>query len=122
MADQLEIVGLRIQRGVCEGRLSGGSGDMPALRFEAGEIVWPAPRLTRDETGWLFTQDLPAALLNDGAQAVVIVDAASGQPIGQFALSVGEALAEDLRAQVAQLRAELDLLKTAFRREMRRAE
>lgn len=122
MADQVEILELRIRRGVCEGRLSGGGETAPQLRFEAGEVAMPAPRLTRDAEGWGFAQDLPAALLNEGAQAVLIVDAARGVQIGQFALSVGEALADDLRAEVAQLRAEMDLLKTAFRREMRGTE
>ena len=39
----------------------------------------------------------------------------SGQ-IGHVSLLAGEALGDDIRAEVALLRAELDMLKRAFRR------
>lgn len=119
MGQRLEIVDMRIRRGVCEGRVRGGGDGAPELRFEAGETVLAAPRVSADAEGWVFALELPGALLDEGARSVLIFDAAADVQIGQFALSVGEALAEDLRAQVAQLRAELDLLKAAFRREMR---
>ena len=36
--------------------------------------------------------------------------------LGSFTLIAGEALGDDLRAEVSLLRAELDMLKRAFRR------
>jgi propanediol dehydratase small subunit len=41
-----------------------------------------------------------------------------GEEIGDFTVIAGEILAGDLRAKIAQLRAELDLLKTVGRREL----
>ena len=120
MTDRSEITELRIIRGMCRGRLIAKGSDAPDIVFEAGDIAMPDTEISRDKEGWQFTQELPAALLSEGAQSVVISDAKSGVELKQFSLSVGEALADDLRAEVAQIRAELDLLKTAFRREMRK--
>lgn len=119
MSDQMEITDLRIIRGLCSGRVQGADETPPALRLEAGEITETVPTPRADGDGWVFEVALPMALISDGARAVVIVDAPSGAPLAQFALSVGEGLADDLRAEVEMLRAELDLLKAAFRREMR---
>ncbi len=119
-AAHMEVHDLILARGICSGRVSGGAGETaPDLRLVAGEIVIPVLEVVEDADGWAFRAPLPAELISDGAQSVLIVEAASGAQIGQFSLHVGEALAEDLRAEVAQLRAELDLLKAAFRREMR---
>jgi hypothetical protein len=43
---------------------------------------------------------------------------ATGEKIGDFTVIAGEKLAGDLRAEIAQLRAELDLVKTVVRREL----
>jgi hypothetical protein len=115
----MKIADLRIAGGRCTGRVLGAGAEAPVLRLAAGDVTMPAPEVSSDGDGWRFHATLPVALLSEGARAVLILDAASGAQIGQFSLSVGEELAEDLRAEVAQLRAELDLLKTAFRREMR---
>lgn len=60
---------------------------------------------------------IPAWALNEGVQSFVVQ--AGGEKIASFAIVAGEALDEDIRAEVSLLRAELDLLKRAFQRHVR---
>ncbi|WP_227285660.1 MULTISPECIES: hypothetical protein [Paracoccaceae] len=60
--------------------------------------------------------DLPGAVLSDGVQVVSLRSAADGEVLDRITLMAGTPLDEDLRAEIALLRAELDLLKRAFRR------
>jgi hypothetical protein len=53
-------------------------------------------------------------ILNDGVQTFVIQNA--GQTLGSFSIVSGRPLDHDLRSEIDLLRAELDLLKRAFRR------
>lgn len=59
---------------------------------------------------------IPAEAVADGVQTFVIFDAAGSTRLGDFTLIAGEAVSDDLRAEVELLRAELDMLKRAFRR------
>lgn len=63
---------------------------------------------------WHLRIPIPAEMLADGVQSFVITDA-SGAGLGHFSVITGEA-EDDLRAELALLRGELDLLKRAFRR------
>lgn len=72
-----------------------------------------------DETGpgtWSVRVDVPVGVLSDGVQTFTLVDRDSGLDLAGFSVSLGEALDQDLRAEIDLLRAELDLLKRAFRR------
>lgn len=57
---------------------------------------------------------IPSELLNDGVQTFVVK--CDGTQIGSFSILTGTALDQDLRAEIDLLRAELDMLKKAFRR------
>ena len=57
---------------------------------------------------------MPPHLFNDGLQTFVVSDE-SGATVTSFSLLAGDALADDLRAEINLLRNELDLLKKAFR-------
>jgi hypothetical protein len=59
---------------------------------------------------------LPASVIADGVQTVLITDAESGARLASIPILSGSALEEDLRAEVGLLRSELDMLKRAFRR------
>lgn len=59
---------------------------------------------------------MPKEAICDGVQSFAIREAASDAMLGSFTLIAGEALDHDLRAEVSLLRAELDMLKRAFRR------
>jgi len=65
---------------------------------------------------WQISQPIPAELLSDGVLSFVVRDCASGAEVAHFTIVAGEPLADDLRAEIELLRAELDLLKQAFRR------
>jgi len=65
---------------------------------------------------WPVAMPIPAELLSDGVQTFLVRDARTGELLGHFAIVAGEALDQDLRAEIDLLRAELDMLKRAFRR------
>ncbi|UXU73768.1 MULTISPECIES: hypothetical protein [unclassified Paracoccus (in: a-proteobacteria)] len=74
---------------------------------------------------WQIAVPLPADRLGDGMQTFLLVEEiASAKPGGrpalrtlaQMTLLAGTALDHDLRAEIALMRAELDLLKREFRR------
>jgi hypothetical protein len=65
---------------------------------------------------WVLRIPLPANLIADGVQTFLITDARTGETLDNFSMICGEALDEDIRAEVDLLRAELDMLKRAFRR------
>jgi hypothetical protein len=65
---------------------------------------------------WQLRIAIPADLLSDGVQTVLISETRSGARLGAFTIISGEPLEDDIRAEVDLLRAELDLLKRAFRR------
>lgn len=65
---------------------------------------------------WALRIAIPPELLSDGVQVFVISDKASGEKLDSFTIVTGEPLEDDIRAEVELLRAELDMLKRAFRR------
>ena len=69
----------------------------------------PARRLGRPGAG-------PAEVLNEGVQTFLIRDKATGETLAHFTIITGVAMEDDMRAEVDLLRAELDMLKRAFRR------
>lgn len=75
--------------------------------------VEPVP----DEPGsFLVRIKLGPELLSEGVQTVLIADRETGERLESVALWAGEALDEEMRAEIRLLRAELDMLKRAFRR------
>ena len=65
---------------------------------------------------------LHAKILEDGVQRIILVESTTDTILDSFTLILGNSDAEDLRAEVALLRAELDLLKKAFRRSAQKME
>lgn len=114
----LTLTRTRMQAGVWEGVLQGASdGVPPALHVShLGQPVTGVTVSPLAEGGWLVRVPVPAGAIADGVQTFVIADAASGETLDSFAILAGDALAEDIRAEVDLLRAELDMLKRAFRR------
>lgn len=77
------------------------------------------------EGAWRIEADLPPRILSEGVHSLVLLadDGQGDQPPGPGAtrlarlpLLAGQALSDDLIAEIQQLRAELELLKREFRR------
>ena len=108
----------RIRAGVWEGVMSGPS-EQPVLEVlllgapVAGVIVTAIPERQGE---WAVRVPVPVEALSEGVQTFVIRDVATEEKLAHFTIITGVAMEEDLRAEVDLLRAELDMLKRAFRR------
>lgn len=117
----LTLTKTRIRAGMWEGILRSGSDltaepELEVLHLEtpvAGVAVQPAPGHARS---WHVRIPIPADLLSDGVQTFLIRDRKTGDALDSFAIVTGAALEDDIRAEIDLLRAELDMLKKAFRR------
>jgi hypothetical protein len=69
-----------------------------------------------DSNQWELQVPVPVEAICDGVQTFLVTDAATNEEVGSFTLISGEALGDDIRAEMDLLRAELDMLKRAFRR------
>ncbi|MGB0799365.1 MAG: hypothetical protein ACPGRD_08610 [Planktomarina sp.] len=82
--------------------------------FENSEIDAVTVTSAGDDA-WAINIPVPLAMMSDGVHSC-IVSFANGDELARFSMIAGEAVADDLRVEVGLLRAELDLLKRAFRR------
>ena len=106
---------IRIREGIWEGVLSGAE-HAPLLMVTHLEEQIVGVQVAPDGPNWRVNVPIPPRMIADGVQTFLIRDAKSGETLTSFAIAAGEPLSEDLRAEVNLLRAELDLLKRAFRR------
>lgn len=116
----LHVTPTRLRAGVWEGVLDV-TGTTVAPRIEVLHQDTPLPDVVVAADAatpgrYALAVPIPAALVSDGVQTFVIRDAQTGQTLGSFAIVTGAPLDQDLRAEIDLLRAELDLLKRAFRR------
>lgn len=108
----------RIKAGVWEAVLTGVAGEpkLEVLHLEqpvAGLMVQPAA----GQTGaWALRLPIPVELLCEGVQTFLIREIGSTDVLGHFTVITGVAMEDDVRAEIDLLRAELDMLKRAFRR------
>lgn len=120
MSEAIELTKLRLVEGVWHGALkaSGRDGWQPNIEvthldFAVDGVVVQEDRV---EEHWLVSIPIPADRISDGVQTFVIRDRREDLVLGSFAIVAGDALAEDIRAELSLVRAELDMLKRAFRR------
>ncbi len=71
---------------------------------------------TTEPGRWVVEVPVPIEAVGDGVQTFLIVDAQADTVLDNFTMIAGEVLGDDIRAEVELLRAELDMLKRAFRR------
>ena len=108
----------RIRSGIWEGILSGPA-TPPALEVTllgqklVGVQVQPLPGKPGD---WTVKVPIPAELLDEGVQTFLIRDSGRSETLAHFSIITGVAMEDDIRAEIGLLRAELDMLKRAFRR------
>ncbi|UWR64751.1 hypothetical protein K4L02_00495 [Phaeobacter inhibens] len=117
---QLTLTKIRFCDGLWEGRIAGpgASGSMPVIEVRHLDRPVPDVALEGSETAdeWSLTIPIPTEAIADGVQSFVIYDLTADTKIGDFTLICGELTGDDLRVEVELLRAELDMLKRAFRR------
>lgn len=113
---QAELVKSSIEAGVWQGLIRGRLPETLSVSWLGQQIegLGRAPKPEEDAT--LLTLPIPPQMICDGVQTCLIADAADGTLIAAFTLIAGAPLSQDIRAEMGQLRAELDLLKSAFRR------
>lgn len=68
---------------------------------------------------WNVILQIPADLLCDGVQTILLLDDETGETLDSITLITGEPVSDNLRGEIDLLRAELDTLKRAFRRHCR---
>ncbi len=119
MADMV-LTKTRMVGGVWEGLLTAAEPTaQPDLKaWFLGRAI-AAPELSA-ETGadrrrWRVKLVIPAEVLSDGVNTVVI-GSADGETLAIETFVCGDPLEADIRAEIDLLRAELDMLKKAFRR------
>ena len=109
----------RIHAGIWEGAVAASGPDAADPQIEVTHLEKTLSNfaLSKNEDGlWALRIAIPPELLSDGVQVFVISDKASGEKLESFTIVTGEPLEDDIRAEVDLLRAELDMLKRAFRR------
>ncbi|MBN8185302.1 MAG: hypothetical protein GYB50_05485 [Rhodobacteraceae bacterium] len=111
------------REGVWEGLLAASRRDAPTPEITVSLNGAPVRGVTVAQAGapgrWVVRIPIPVEAVGDGVQTVLIQDASCGEPLESFTLIAGEALGDDIRAEMALLRAELDMLKRAFRNHCR---
>ncbi|EPX77674.1 hypothetical protein [Litoreibacter arenae] len=111
----------RIQAGTYEAVLTADADgnyhpDLLALHLEReldGLTVTADESLTNT---WHVRFEIPREVLTDGVQTFLITEKSSDATLDSFTILTGEVLSDDIRAEMDLLRAELDMLKKAFRR------
>lgn len=114
----LTLTPTKMRRGVWEGMISNSQTGVPQVTVTHLDKPVPGFELTenKDENLWLLQVPVPVDAIEDGVQIFIIFDAMDGTQVGHFTLIAGEALGDDIRVEMELLRAELDMLKRAFRR------
>ncbi|MBU2992525.1 hypothetical protein Q4555_08550 [Octadecabacter sp. 1_MG-2023] len=120
MSETIELTKLRLAEGVWHGALKhNGQADwqpnieVTHLDYAVDGVVIEEDRV---EEHWLVSVPVPINRISDGVQTFVIRDRSDDTVLGNFSIIAGDALAEDIRAELSLVRAELDMLKKAFRR------
>lgn len=114
----LTLTPMKMRHALWQGLLHQSSSGVPQVKVTHLDNEVPDVKMTENaaEGHWVLQVPVPAEAIADGVQVFIISDAVDGEKLGSFTLIAGEALGDDIRAEVELLRAELDMLKRAFRR------
>lgn len=94
-------------------------GQVPVLEFVHQEkVVATAQTSPIDGAADMYdvTAEMPVQVLGDGVQVLALRSAVDGTVLDRLTFLMGDALEGDFRAELALLREEVELLKSAFRR------
>lgn len=112
-----QIINTQIRAGVWEGEIAGTASATPDIHVthQGARLAGVTCAFDTARGMWRVKAPIPANMINEGLQTFVVSEAGR-TAIAHFTLLAGDALADDLRAEIDLLRCELDLLKAAFRR------
>ncbi len=115
---EVKLVKTRLRAGVWEGVLSGtiGQPELEVLHLGVAIAGVSLAQIPNSAGDWAVRVPIPVEALSEGVQTFLICETASGTQLGQFTIITGVAMEDDIRAEMDLLRAELDMLKRAFRR------
>ncbi len=117
MADKMVLTKTRLIGGVWEGILTGAGSEEPVLTLRHDGGALPGLTLSPMENdAWHVRAPIPVDRISDDLQSFIITAADDVTVLAQFIVFAGETVDDDLRTDVDLLRAELDLLKRAFRK------
>jgi hypothetical protein len=109
----------RFKDGIWEGLLIAQEAGAPpevSVRLRDRDVTGVTVIQTGKETEFVLRIPVPIEAVGDGVQTFLISDMTDDSDLGSFSLIAGEVLDDDIRTEVDLLRAELDMLKRAFRR------
>ena len=108
----------RIKAGLWEGILTGAENhpQLEVLHLETALESLTVTAIAGSPGHWGVVFSIPVQTLTEGVQTFVFRDKHSGAHLTHFTMITGASLDGDIRAELDLLRAELDLLKRAFRR------
>ena len=117
----LTLVEGTVRAGVWQGLIAadGQEQSVPVIEVSHQGHALPDTRLiavSETTNRWLVSQPIPAEVLWDGVQTFLVRDVGLQETLGHFTILTGDAVAQDMVAELDLLRAELDMLKRAFRR------
>lgn len=114
----VQLTKTKMQQGVWQGIITGMGEDAPRIEVIHENTPVPDIILTHNESAdhWTLSIPIPPQAITDGVQTLIIRDLEANEKIGHVTLMAGEALGDDIRAEMDLLRSELDMLKRAFRR------
>jgi len=115
---ELQLTKTKFTQGVWQGIVTGAGQIMPQVEatFENKTVDGVNLAHNAEADHWAITVPVPPEAVADGVHSILIRDVATDEGLGQITLIAGEALGDDIRAEMNLLRAELDMLKRAFRR------
>jgi hypothetical protein len=108
------LVKLSFQAGRYEGELRAAE-ETSIEAVHDGRVI-AAGRLVHGEGASRVSVEFPVEVLSDGVQVVNLRSTLTGAVLDRVTFLAGDVLEDDVRAEVALLRDELEMLKRAFRR------
>jgi len=111
----------QLQNGIWTAQLTD-SPQRPALDLRIGDQKLQSFDLTELPGGkgnWDLKVELPGSLISDDTGLLTVIDLASGNVIGMLQISAGQPQPDDLAAEVARLRQELEVVKEVIRKHLR---
>lgn len=114
----------QFSQGIWQGQLttSDPAASAPDLVVTQDGVLLPPPEMTAlpgATRTWAVRWEMPSSALREGISVFLIVDSATDTVLARLPVLAGIDLADDLRGEVALLRAELDQLRGAFQDMMR---